>query len=55
MYVCSMESITAKKTVRLQGTSLVIIATKELSVLGLRKDDEVEVTFKKLNNDLISD
>lgn len=44
-----MDNITTTKTIRLQGTSLVIIATKELSLLGLRKDDEVKVTFEKVS------
>lgn len=42
-----MDSVTTTKTIRLQGTSLVVIATKELSLLGLRKDDEVKVTFER--------
>ena len=43
-----MMSITAIKEIRLQGTSLVVIATKELSMLGLKKDDKVKVTFEKI-------
>ena len=43
-----MKSITAIKEIRLQGTSLVVIATKELSMLGLKKDDKVKVTLEKI-------
>ena len=51
MYVRNMNQITASKKIRLQGTSLVVIATKELSMLGLTKGDPVRVTFERVTTD----
>lgn len=50
-YVSDMKSAVATKVIRLQGTSLVIIATKELSLLGLQKGDQVKVTFERVTED----
>lgn len=48
-----MDQISAYKTVQKQGSSLVIVATKELSQIGLMKGDTVKITMERLDNALV--
>ena len=48
-----MDQISAYKTVVKQGSSLVIIATKELSQIGIMKGDTVKVTFERVDDNLV--
>lgn len=43
-----MNSITVVKQVKESGSSLAIYLTKELRMLELEKDDNVEITLKKI-------
>lgn len=47
--VIGAREITATKKVTTHGTSLSVIATSELRMLGLGKGDIVEVTFRRIN------
>ena len=47
--VLGVYEITATKKVTTHGTSLSVIATSELRMLGLGKGDIVEVTFRRIN------
>ena len=47
--VVGVHEITATKKVTAHGTSLSIIATPELRMLGLGRGDVVEVTFRRIN------
>lgn len=46
-----MHEISATKEIRRQGNSLVLILTKELSMIGLMNGDKVEVTLKRLDGE----
>lgn len=48
-----MDQISAYKTVQKQGSSLVIVATKELSQIGLMKGDTVKITMERVDNALV--
>ena len=43
-----MTDITTTKQVKVQGTSLVVMLTKELRSLGLKEGDWVEITIREL-------
>lgn len=47
--VVGKSEVTATKKVTLHGTSLSVIATSELRMLGLDKGDYVEVTFRRID------
>ena len=47
-----MDQISAYKTVVKQGSSLVIVATKELSQIGIMKGDTVKVTLERVDDSL---
>lgn len=46
-----MDKITSYKTVMKQGSSLVLMVTKELSHIGLMRGDRVKVTLERVDND----
>ena len=46
-----VENITATKTVKASGNSMVVYLTSELKVMGISEGDTVEITVRRLKND----